>query len=104
MSWQDTLIAIVFGWPGVLVAWALAVWGIFRQQCRWLFVAAILSAPFSWYVGHGFPVFWLFPFLYLLICLMLRQKRQRWAIFLLLVAAAMLLALGLSAIMSIPAS
>jgi len=43
--------AIVFGWPAILVSIALSVMGIVRGRPKWLFAAAIIALPFSFYLA-----------------------------------------------------
>ncbi len=49
--------AIVFGWPAILIALALAVTGIVREKRVWLIAATILVLPISFYL-FGSPRFW----------------------------------------------
>jgi hypothetical protein len=50
----DFLLALLVGWPAILVTLILAVIGLLRNNYRFLLGAAILAFPFSWYLG-GFP-------------------------------------------------
>jgi hypothetical protein len=45
------LAAVVFGWPGPILAIALAAIGARRGKAGWFAAAAILIAPFSFYLG-----------------------------------------------------
>ena len=56
MSWWP---ALVFGWPAILLAMVLSVWGIARRRPAGLYVAAVIAAPFSLYLGGTPRVGWL---------------------------------------------
>ena len=51
--------ALVFGWPAILLAIVLSVWGIARRRPAGLYVAAVIAAPFSLYLGGTPRVGWL---------------------------------------------
>ena len=51
--------AIVFGWPAILVSIALSVLGIVRGRPKWLFAAAIIALPFSFYLAASPVIGWL---------------------------------------------
>jgi|SRR4026207_1753611 hypothetical protein len=51
----DFLLSLLAGWPAILTAVILAVYGLVRNNYRFLLGAAILAVPFSWYLG-GFPL------------------------------------------------
>lgn len=47
-------IALLVGWPAILVTVILAIMGLAKRDHRFLIGAAILAFPFSWYIS-GFP-------------------------------------------------
>lgn len=51
----DFLLALLAGWPAIIVTVILAVYGLLRSNYRFLLAAAILAVPFSWYLS-GFPI------------------------------------------------
>ena len=51
----DFLLALLAGWPAILTTVILAVYGLVRNQYRFLLGAAILAVPFSWFLS-GFPL------------------------------------------------
>ncbi len=93
----ESLIFIIFGWPGVLAGLALAAWGVYRRSCLWVLAGAMLTLPITWYIAIGghFYTFLLLPLSLLAICLIMRRTRRRmtmaWPIFW---AAGMLLTLA----------
>lgn len=50
----DFLLALLVGWPAILVTLILAIIGLIRSNYGFLLGAAILAFPFSWYLS-GFP-------------------------------------------------
>lgn len=56
MSWWP---AVVFGWPTVLFAIVLAVVGIIKRSAAVLIASAVITAPFSLYLGGTPRVGWL---------------------------------------------
>jgi CBS domain containing-hemolysin-like protein len=50
--------ALVFGWPGPILAVIFCVVGIVRAQVAWLIAAAIVLMPFSLYLGLNPRVQW----------------------------------------------
>lgn len=48
---SGSLAAIVFGWPGPILATVLSVVGALRTKAGWFAAAAILIVPFSFYLG-----------------------------------------------------
>src|SRR5512134_4195049 len=51
----DFLLSLLVGWPAILITVILAVYGLVRNNYRFLLGAAILAVPFSWYLS-GFPL------------------------------------------------
>lgn len=51
----DFLLSFFAGWPAIIATVILAMIGLFRNNYRYLLIAAFLSVPFSW-VLSGFPV------------------------------------------------
>jgi hypothetical protein len=51
----DFLLSLLAGWPAVLTTLGLAVYGLVKNNYRYLVCAAILAVPFSWFLS-GFPV------------------------------------------------
>jgi hypothetical protein len=51
----DFLLSLLAGWPAIVVTAILAIYGLVRNNYRFLLGAAILAVPFSWYLS-GFPV------------------------------------------------
>ena len=51
----DFRLALLAGWPAIIVTVILAVYGLLRSNYRFLLAAAILAVPFSWYLS-GFPI------------------------------------------------
>ena len=49
------LLSLLAGWPAIIVTVILAIYGLLRNNYRFLLAAAILAVPFSWYLS-GFPV------------------------------------------------
>ena len=41
---------VVFGWPAIVLALSLSVAGIVRKRPIWLYVAAIIVIPFTFYL------------------------------------------------------
>ena len=48
--------AIVFGWPAIIGAIGLSIAGILRNKPLWLVAAAIITAPYSFYLA-GSPTY-----------------------------------------------
>jgi hypothetical protein len=51
----DFLLSLLAGWPAILTTIILALYGLLRNNYRYLLGAAILAVPFSWFLS-GFPV------------------------------------------------
>ena len=51
----DFLLSLLAGWPAILTAVILAIYGLVKNNYRYLLGAAILAVPFSWFLS-GFPV------------------------------------------------
>ena len=51
----DFLLSLLAGWPAILAAVVLAVYGLIKSNYRYLLGAAILAVPFSWFLS-GFPL------------------------------------------------
>jgi hypothetical protein len=51
----DFLLSLLAGWPAILTTVILAVYGLVKNNYRFLLGAAILAVPFSWFLS-GFPV------------------------------------------------
>ena len=51
----DFLLSLLAGWPAILITVILAIYGLLKNNYRFLLAAAILAVPFSWYLS-GFPV------------------------------------------------
>lgn len=51
----DLLLSLLVGWFAILVTVVLAIFGLVRNNYRFLLAAAILSFPYSWFLS-GFPV------------------------------------------------
>ena len=51
----DFLLSLLAGWPAILAAVVLAVYGLIKSNYRYLLGAAILALPFSWFLS-GFPL------------------------------------------------
>src|SRR5512134_2251355 len=51
----DFLLSLLVGWPAILITVILAVYGLVRNNYRFLLGAAILAVPFSWFLS-GFPL------------------------------------------------
>ena len=51
----DFLLSLLAGWPAILVTVVLAVYGLIKNNYRFLLGAAILAVPFSWFLS-GFPL------------------------------------------------
>jgi len=51
----DFLLSLLAGWPAILVAVILSIYGLVKNNYRYLVGAAILAVPFSWFLS-GFPV------------------------------------------------
>ena len=50
----DFLLALLVGWPAIVVTLILAILGLLRNNFRFLLGAAILAFPSAWYLS-GFP-------------------------------------------------
>jgi hypothetical protein len=50
----DFLLSLFVGWPAVTTTVILAVYGLVKNNYRYLLGAAILAVPFSWFLS-GFP-------------------------------------------------
>jgi hypothetical protein len=50
----DFLLSLLAGWPAILTTVGLALYGLIRNNYRYLLGAAILAVPFSWFLS-GFP-------------------------------------------------
>lgn len=48
------LLSLFVGWPAILATVILALIGLIKNNYRFLFAAAILALPFSWFLS-GFP-------------------------------------------------
>ena len=51
----DFLLSLLAGWPAILTTVVLAIYGLVKNNYRYLLAAAILAVPFSWFLS-GFPV------------------------------------------------
>jgi hypothetical protein len=51
----EFLLSLLAGWPAIVTAVILAIYGLVRNNYRLLLGAAILAVPFSWYLS-GFPL------------------------------------------------
>lgn len=51
----NLLLSVLVGWPAILVTLGLAMYGLFKNNYRFLVASAILAVPFSWFLS-GFPV------------------------------------------------
>jgi hypothetical protein len=51
----DFLLSLLVGWPAILVTVVLSVYGLIKNNYRYLLGAAILAVPFSWFLS-GFPL------------------------------------------------
>ena len=51
----DFLLSFLAGWPAILTAVILAIYGLVKNNYRYLLGAAILAVPFSWFLS-GFPL------------------------------------------------
>ena len=50
----DFLLSLFVGWPAIVTTVGLAVYGLVKNNYRFLLGAAILAVPFSWFLS-GFP-------------------------------------------------
>jgi hypothetical protein len=48
------LLFLLVGWPAILITVVLAAIGLWKNNYRLIFVAAVLAFPFSWFLS-GFP-------------------------------------------------
>lgn len=55
MSFIDAIVVIFFGWPAIIATIVLALFGLFRNDFRFLIVAAVLALPPAWFLS-GFPI------------------------------------------------
>ena len=51
----DLLLSLLAGWPAILTAVILVIYGLVKNNYRYLLGAAILAVPFSWFLS-GFPL------------------------------------------------
>ena len=51
----DFLLSLLVGWPAILVSVILTVLGLVRRTHPFLYAAAIIAFPFSWFLS-GLPV------------------------------------------------
>ena len=51
----DFLLSLLVGWPAILVTVILIVMGLVRRTHSFLYAAAILAFPFSWFLS-GLPI------------------------------------------------
>jgi hypothetical protein len=51
----DFLLSLLAGWPAIVTTVILAIYGLVKNNYRFLLSAAILAVPFSWFLS-GFPV------------------------------------------------
>lgn len=51
----DFLLSLLAGWPAILTAVILSIYGLVKNNYRYLLGAAILAVPFSWFLS-GFPL------------------------------------------------
>ena len=51
--------ALVFGWPAVILALALAAWGITKRTPLALVLAAVIVLPFSFYLASSPSLGWM---------------------------------------------
>ena len=51
----DFLLALLVGWPAILITVIFAIYGLVKNNYRYLVGAAILAVPFSWFLS-GFPL------------------------------------------------
>ena len=50
----DFLLSLLAGWPAIVTTVGLALYGLVKNNYRFLLGAAILAVPFSWFLS-GFP-------------------------------------------------
>ncbi len=50
MTILDWWPAVVFGWPAIILALVLSVAGVIRKKPIWLYVAAVIVIPFTFYL------------------------------------------------------
>ena len=89
---------VVFGWPGPILAAIFSAIGIVRGRAAWLIAAAVVLAPFSFYLLLT-PRFWWGVFLPVLPLIAARAisrgaKPVAWVAIVLLVAVLLRLAWG----------
>lgn len=84
-----TVAAIVFGWPGPILAAVLSVIGALRMKAGWFIAAAIVIAPFSFYLTLNPKTPWGFVLPVLLlsgaVAVSRRAQRLAWLAVLILV-------------------
>jgi len=49
------LLSLLVGWPAVLATVILSLFGLIRNDYRFILAAAILAFPYSWFLS-GFPI------------------------------------------------
>jgi hypothetical protein len=60
---SDILVQIIFGWPAILVSFALCVAGLLLKKVYLVVIGAVLFVPVSLFL-RGYPSLrWLAPFL-----------------------------------------
>jgi hypothetical protein len=50
----EFLLSLFVGWPAIVTTLILAIYGLVKNNYRFLLGAAILAVPFSWFLS-GFP-------------------------------------------------
>jgi hypothetical protein len=50
----DFLLSLLVGWPAILIAVILTILGLVRNRYPFLYAAAIIAFPFSWFLS-GLP-------------------------------------------------
>ena len=94
------IVDILFGWPTMLLALFVSLWGVSRRSCPLLIIASVLSLPFSLYIMGGTGVVWklflFIPLSFLFSCYFIRKNKENISWLLILIDIVMILYIGIS--------
>ena len=87
MQFSDLLVAMLFGFPAVLLSLLISAMGVLKEKVWLVVVGAVLFFPFSYYLSGapgsaGLPI--LLPGFQVVAAIAVREKNRLWAWLLLL--------------------
>lgn len=79
---MDFILAMIFGWPGIISALALSGAGILRQSVNLMIAGTLFSLPVAIFLSTQPAtrlIGWLLPFTMAAAVLAVQRQRPRWA-------------------------